>query len=76
MNHVYSVTEIVGSSPDGTDAAVANAIGGRILRRFGLRSVRLFGKAIPGLGGVIGAASDRGQLKKIARSALVMFPQV
>ena len=26
MNHVYSVTEIVGSSPDGTDQAIANAV--------------------------------------------------
>ncbi|EMY32397.1 hypothetical protein D477_020398 [Arthrobacter crystallopoietes BAB-32] len=25
-NHVYNVTEIVGSSPDGIDAAVSNAI--------------------------------------------------
>lgn len=26
MNRTYSVTEIVGSSPDGTDQAVANAV--------------------------------------------------
>ncbi|HMT49284.1 dodecin [Dietzia sp. UBA5065] len=26
MNHVYNVTEIVGSSPNGTDEAVTNAI--------------------------------------------------
>jgi len=25
-NHVYNVTEIVGSSPDGIDAAVSNAV--------------------------------------------------
>lgn len=25
-NHVYNVTEIVGSSPDGIDAAVTNAV--------------------------------------------------
>jgi dodecin len=25
-NHVYNVTEIVGSSPDGVDAAVSNAV--------------------------------------------------
>ncbi|MBB1032265.1 flavin-binding protein dodecin [Dietzia sp. 2505] len=45
MNHVYSVTEIVGSSPDGTDAAVANAIAEasktlRNLEWFEVQSVR------------------------------------
>ena len=54
---------------------VSKAIGVRLLKRFGLRSVRLFGKAIPGLGGVIGAFSDRRQLSKIAKSALKAFPQ-
>lgn len=72
----FASRQVAKRLPQPQISAVANAIGGRILRRFGLRSVRLFGKAIPGLGGVIGAASDRGQLKKIARSALVMFPQV
>lgn len=54
---------------------VTKAIGVRLLKRFGLRSVRLFGKAIPGLGGVIGAFSDRRQLKKIALAAQKSFPQ-
>ncbi|MBB1052427.1 MAG: dodecin family protein [Dietzia sp.] len=45
MNHVYSVTEIVGSSPDGTDAAIANAIAEaskslRNLEWFEVQSVR------------------------------------
>ncbi|AVZ39765.1 MULTISPECIES: dodecin [Dietzia] len=45
MNHVYSVTEIVGSSPEGTDAAVANAIAEasktlRNLEWFEVQSVR------------------------------------
>ena len=33
-NHVYSISEIVGSSPDGIDAAVTNAVteAGRTLR--------------------------------------------
>ena len=33
-NHVYSVSEIVGTSPDGTDAAIRNAIdrAGKTLR--------------------------------------------
>lgn len=53
---------------------VANAIGVRILRRFALRSFRIFGKAIPGLGGVIGAWSDRRQLRKIAATARREFP--
>ena len=26
-NHVYRVIEVVGSSPDGVDAAIANAVG-------------------------------------------------
>ncbi|WP_246954835.1 EcsC family protein [Brachybacterium sp. Marseille-Q7125] len=51
-----------------------NAIGGRLLRRFSLRSVRLFGKAIPGAGAILGAWSDRRQLSKIARAAQEAFP--
>ncbi|MDN5685397.1 MAG: EcsC family protein [Brachybacterium sp.] len=62
--------------PTSTESAVASAIGGRLLRRFGLRSVRLFGKAIPGLGGVLGAISDRRQLAKIAKAAKAGFPAV
>ena len=26
-NHVYSITEVVGTSPDGLEAAVSNAVG-------------------------------------------------
>ncbi len=55
-------------------SAVARAIGARVLRRFGLRSVRLFGKAIPGLGGIIGAWADRRMLKKVQRSTMKSFP--
>lgn len=62
--------------PASPSTAVARAIGGRVLRRFGLRSVKLFGKAIPGLGGVIGAWGDRRALKKIADAALRDFPQI
>ncbi|APX32051.1 hypothetical protein BH708_04120 [Brachybacterium sp. P6-10-X1] len=62
--------------PASTESAVASAIGGRMLRRFGLRSVRLFGKAIPGLGGVLGAISDRRQLARIAKAAKAGFPAV
>ena len=45
MNHVYSVTEIVGSSPDRTDAAIANAVAEasktlRNLEWFEVQSVR------------------------------------
>ena len=45
MNHVYSITEIVGSSPDGTDAAIRNAVAeaSRTLRNlewFEVQSVR------------------------------------
>lgn len=68
-----AVTKRLPSSPSAT---IAQAVGGRVLRRFGLQSVRLFGKAIPGLGGVIGAWSDRGMLKKIAKTAKKDFPGV
>ena len=56
-------------------SSVTSAIGARVLKRFGLRSVRLFGKAVPGLGAVIGAVSDRRQLSCIAESALEEFPR-
>lgn len=62
--------------PRSTESAVASAIGGRILRKFGLWSARLFGKAIPGLGGVLGAIADRAQLNKIAKAAQRTFPPV
>ena len=62
--------------PTTPQSQVAGAIGGRLLRRFGLRSVRLFGKAVPGLGAVIGAFSDRSQLSRIAKAAKKSFPPV
>lgn len=45
MNHVYSVTEIVGSSPVGTDEAISNAVAEasktlRNLEWFEVQSVR------------------------------------
>ncbi|MEB8324655.1 dodecin family protein [Dietzia kunjamensis] len=45
VNHVYSITEIVGSSPDGTDQAIANAVAEasktlRNLEWFEVQSVR------------------------------------
>ena len=45
MNHIYNITEIVGSSPEGTDQAVANAIAEasktlRNLEWFEVQSVR------------------------------------
>lgn len=65
---------VAGRLPSSPESAVAGAIGGRILRKFGLRSVRLFGKAIPGLGGVLGAIGDRRQLGRIAKAAKESFP--
>lgn len=61
--------------PETQMSEVANAIGVRILRRAGQRSFRLFGKAIPGLGGIIGAWVDRSQLRKIATTSDRNFPQ-
>lgn len=45
MNHVYNITEIVGSSADGTDQAIANAVAEasktlRNLEWFEVQSVR------------------------------------
>lgn len=62
--------------PTSPQSQLAGAIGGRLLRRFGLRSARLFGKAIPGLGAVLGALADRSQLNKIAAAAQKGFPPV
>lgn len=62
--------------PTTPQSELAGAIGGRLVRRFGLRSARLFGKAIPGLGAVLGAIADRSQLNKIAKSARKSFPPV
>ncbi|MBB5831309.1 EcsC family protein [Brachybacterium aquaticum] len=67
---------VAGRLPSTPQSQVASAVGSRILKRFALRSSRLFGKAIPGLGGVLGAMSDRSQLNKIAEAAKRSFPQV
>lgn len=45
MNHTYNITEIVGTSPDGTDEAIANAVAEasksvRNLEWFEVQSVR------------------------------------
>src|SRR5690625_7915253 len=55
--------------PGTVEYQIAGALGGRILRRFGLRSVRLFGKAIPGLAGVVGAIAGRRQQHKVGRAS-------
>ena len=65
---------VAGRLPQNASSQVASAIGGRVLKRFGLRSVRLFGKAIPGLGAVLGALFDRSQLSRIAKAAKANFP--
>ncbi|MGP9536843.1 EcsC family protein [Brachybacterium sp. AOP43-C2-M15] len=65
---------VAGKLPANPQSELVSAIGGRLVRRFGLRSVRLFGKAIPGLGGVVGALSDRKQLNRIAAAATKGFP--
>lgn len=45
MNHTYNITELVGSSPEGTDQAIANAVAEasqtlRNLEWFEVQSVR------------------------------------
>lgn len=62
--------------PASPQSEIVSAIGSRLLKRFGLRSARLFGKAIPGLGAVLGAISDRRQLNRIAKAAKASFPPV
>lgn len=71
-----ATNQIVKRLPLSPSSAVARAVGARLLRRFGLQSARLFGKAIPGLGGIIGALADRSMLKKIARTAKDSFPTI
>ena len=71
-----AVRGVAGRLPDSPHSAIVQAVGGRLIRRFGLRSARLFGKAIPGLGGVLGALSDRRQLRRIAEAATTGFPPV
>lgn len=66
--------QIVKRLPGPKMSELTKAIGVRLLKRFGLRSFRLFGKAIPGLGGLIGAWSDRRQLAKVAKAAQKGFP--
>ncbi|WP_239373661.1 EcsC family protein [Helcobacillus sp. ACRRO] len=60
--------------PQSDVSRITKAIGARAVRRFSLRSARLFGKAIPGAGGVLGAWADRRALKKIAQTAKATFP--
>lgn len=67
---------VAGRLPKNPQSEVVGAIGARLVRRFGLRSTRLFGKAIPGLGAVLGALSDRSQLNRIATAAQQSFPPV
>ncbi|MCS6711176.1 EcsC family protein [Brachybacterium sp. EF45031] len=52
----------------------SGAIATRLLKRFSLHSVRVFGKAIPLLGAVLGAWSDRRQLKQVVGAATEAFP--
>lgn len=45
MNHIYNITEVVGSSPEGSDQAIANAVAEasktlRNLEWFEVQSVR------------------------------------
>ncbi len=55
---------------------VEKAVGFRILRGVGERVFSRLGKAIPVLGGGIGAAVDWTMMRGIAAQALVEFPQV
>lgn len=72
----FATRQVAKRLPAPQMSQIANAIGVRMLRKFGLRSFRLFGKAIPGLGAVIGAISDRRQLRRIAEAAQRDFPAI
>jgi hypothetical protein len=54
--------------------AVNKAIGFRLLTQFGKKSLTRFGKAVPLVGGVVGAGVDSFLLKRIADHARQEFP--
>ena len=54
--------------------AVNKAVGFRLLNQFGRKSLTRFGKAVPLVGGVVGAGVDTFLLKRIADHARQEFP--
>ncbi|SDB80855.1 EcsC protein family protein [Raineyella antarctica] len=67
---------LVGKLPAGTLMMINKGIGFRMLRQAGERSLAGFGKAVPALGGVVGAVIDVRQLRRIAAAARREFPEV
>ena len=63
------------SLPRSAAMVIQKAIGFRILRGVGEKVFSRFGKAVPVLGGVIGAGIDYAMMRQIAEQARVEFPQ-
>lgn len=66
--------QVAGRLPAAAMMMVNKAVGFRILRRFGEKSLVTLGKAVPLLGGAVGAAFDVYQLRQIAKAARREFP--
>ena len=65
-----------GRLPRGAMMMINKGIGFRMLRRAGERSLASFGRAVPALGGVVGAFYDVRQLRRIAAAARREFPEL
>ena len=71
------VTDALGGRlAPGAMMMINKGIGFRMMRRAGERSLASFGRAVPALGGLIGAAYDLRQLSRIAAAARREFPEV
>ncbi len=72
-----AVTEVLaGKLPKGAMMLVNKGLGFRLLRKAAERSTLTFGRAVPVLGGLVGAAFDSWQLRRIAAAARRDFPPV
>lgn len=66
--------ELSGRIPPGALMLVNKAVGFQLLRRFAESSLLRLGRAVPAFGGLIGAAYDIRQLRRIAAAARRDFP--
>lgn len=65
-----------GRLPQGAMMLINKGIGFRMLRRAGERSLASFGRAVPALGGLVGAVYDVRQLHRIATAARREFAEL
>lgn len=66
--------QLAGRLPSAAMMMVNKAVGFRILRSFGEKSIAFLGKGVPLVGGLVGAAFDVYQLRQIAKAAKREFP--